>query len=523
MTLIQRREAEFFRAGGTLHPDSPSYIRRTADINLMQQIAAIQFCYVLTPRQMGKSSLMIRTAGELRSQGIKVAIIDLSVLGTQATVEQWYLGILKRLAQDLRLSVDPESWWHARRTLGPVQRFTDFIHDIILGEIEEQIVVFVDEIDSTLKLDFTDDFFAAIRVMYNLRASEPEYERLTFVLLGVASPGDLIKDRNRTPFNIGQAIDLKEFSRQDAQALENGLNEIYPGQGQRILDRIFYWTNGHPYLTQKLCYEIATATDADATTHWTQTRIDATVYDLFFSPDAQAEDNLQFVRSHIQTDPQRRDLLHLYRRVYKGQPVQEDKRSLVQNRLSLIGLVYAQDGRLQVRNEIYRHVFDLAWIRENTPINWSQITILGSLIVSLIALLVAFVVIPGQERIKQATQINTYVEGFRTSSSANAQIFHLSKLCGIEQCETARQIFFERPSKEQLAMFEQVDAGAGDRLAVVAGCLYPSVAENTGTDDQAQALSQAICCAMHKLGGDHWARFQANTSQTCECTTKGNP
>jgi hypothetical protein len=59
--------------------------------------------------------------------------------------------------------------------------------------MSENIVIFIDEIDSVLGLNFPiDDFFAAIRACYNKRAQNPEYKRLTFVLLGVATPTELI-------------------------------------------------------------------------------------------------------------------------------------------------------------------------------------------------------------------------------------------------------------------------------------------------------------------------------------------
>lgn len=59
-------------------------------------------------------------------------------------------------------------------------------------------MIFVDEIDSTIGLPFADDFFAALRACFNARATEPAFERLTFVLLGVASPDQLIQDPART-------------------------------------------------------------------------------------------------------------------------------------------------------------------------------------------------------------------------------------------------------------------------------------------------------------------------------------
>jgi hypothetical protein len=222
---------DFFVAGGTLNAEAPSYAKRPADDELFELASSGQFCYVLTPRQMGKSSLMIRIARRLADQGIRAAVVDLTQIGVDATAEQWYLGLLSQLKRSLRLSVDPTAWWQERGALSPAQRFTDFLRDVVLTEIQARVVIFIDEIDSTLKCDFRDDFFAAVRAMYNARAEEPCFERLTFVMLGVASPPDLIRDPTRTPFNIGQAIALDEFSLTDAAVLQSGLEQKFPGRG----------------------------------------------------------------------------------------------------------------------------------------------------------------------------------------------------------------------------------------------------------------------------------------------------
>lgn len=85
-------------------------------------------------------------------------------------------------------------------------------------------MIFVDEIDSTIGLPFADDFFAAFRACFNARAIEPAFERLTFVLLGVATPDQLIQDPARTPFNIGKRIDLNDFRPDEARTLAPGLH-----------------------------------------------------------------------------------------------------------------------------------------------------------------------------------------------------------------------------------------------------------------------------------------------------------
>jgi hypothetical protein len=62
----------------------------------------------------------------------------------------------------------------------------------------------------------------------------------------------LIRDRTRTPFNIGRAISLHGFQFHEAQPLAKGLEMVIP-QPQAVLQEILAWTAGQPFLTQKLC------------------------------------------------------------------------------------------------------------------------------------------------------------------------------------------------------------------------------------------------------------------------------
>ena len=481
---------DFFVAGGTLRPDAPSYVKRPADDELSRLASAGKFCYVLTPRQMGKSSLMVRIARRLQREGVRTAVIDLTKIGTNLSVEQWYLGLVTRLKVELKIPVDPGAWWEERASLSPVQRFTDFLHDVVLAEIEGAVVVFIDEIDTTLNLDFSDDFFAAIRFTYNARASDPAYHRLTFVLLGVATPADLIKDRSRTPFNIGQRIDLREFSQEDAGVLLQGLEATFPKQAGSVFDRIFYWTNGHPYLTQKLCLAAAESGDGS----WTDEQVDELVRRLFLSEEVRKETNLQFVRDSVNSSPQRRTLLTLYRKVHEGSEIPEDERSLDQNRLKLFGLVRAERGALRLRNEIYRQAFDLDWIRANTPADWARrIAVVSTLLVVLLAVGFAWL-IPRQRQQAAEARAQAFVDSFRSTTSAEVRINSLAGLFDLPGYEDqARQLFRELSSEEQLALFDLADPReVGAQLTTVVQGLYVDLEDGERGNTLLRAMAQVL-------------------------------
>ena len=68
-TRAPARNRSYYQLGGNLPLDAPSYVKRAADTDLVEQLLAGRFCYVLTFGQMGKSSLMVHSARELRNAG----------------------------------------------------------------------------------------------------------------------------------------------------------------------------------------------------------------------------------------------------------------------------------------------------------------------------------------------------------------------------------------------------------------------------------------------------------------------
>lgn len=191
----------------------------------------------------------------------------------------------------------------------------------------------IDEIDSVLSLNFkTDDFFALIRYCYNQRADKPEYQRLTFTLLGVATPSDLIQDKQRTPFNIGQAIELNGFQLAEAERLAQGLVRKFSNP-QEVLEEILAWTGGQPFLTQKLLKLILAVDERLSVEDVVRSRI----IENWEFQDEQA--HLKTIRDRLLRNKQHAgQLLGLYQQILQQESIPADD-SPEQMELQLTGLV----------------------------------------------------------------------------------------------------------------------------------------------------------------------------------------
>lgn len=372
-----------YQVGGSLPIQSKCYVTRPADDELYTALRHHEFCYVLNSRQMGKSSLQVRAMERLRQDQVQCVSLDLTTFGNQhVTPEQWYASIIHDLMVGFDLKLDFMAWWDAFSHVSLAKRLSLFLETILLNQVPDSVVIFIDEIDSVLSLAFPcDDFFALLRSCYNRRTTHPEYQRLTFVLLGVANPSDFILDKQRTPFNIGHSIDLQGFTFERSSPLLAGLTPYFVNDEQ-VLHAILEWTHGQPFLTQKVCQIVGAygkarygdrpgsgggkGSDSGIEELDPQAIIAQLVQQhLLENWEAQDEpEHLRTIRNRLLYDDTIASrLLGLYQRILMGDRIPADV-TTEQLELRLSGLVIESQGMLTIKNRIYRQIFTPVWVEQ---------------------------------------------------------------------------------------------------------------------------------------------------------------
>lgn len=243
---------------GTIDPQSAFYVERTSDataLNAIQRQGAT--ITIKGPRQMGKSSLLIRTLAAAVKAGKRPVFLDYQLIEreTLTQADRFYRRFCDWVTDELEMENRVDEYWNS--PLGNSQRCTRYFSRYLLKELQQPLVLAMDEVENLFDTSFRSDFFSMLRSWHNSRANiaTPIWKQLDLVLVTSTEPYQLIENLNQSPFNVGEVINLEDFTPAQVADLNQRHGAPLNHEEERRLVSLLC---GQPYLTRRALYLIAT-------------------------------------------------------------------------------------------------------------------------------------------------------------------------------------------------------------------------------------------------------------------------
>ena len=334
---------------------SDLYVERDADRQIREIILdGGRPGYVLVARQMGKTNLLLHAKKMLESEKTLITYIDLS--NKFENERDCFRNIIDITIEthESQLGDILDEFYQKRKSTHELPPHKEHERELryILDKVDKLVIV-LDEVDALTATSYSDRIFAQIRSIYFTRTNFPIFNKLTYVLSGVAEPSEIIKDKNISPFNIGQKIYLDDFNRAEIKKFLEKSSLSIPYE---IENRIYFWTNGNPRMT----WEIATKVeDLLKLKSLTTNDIDMIVNEQYLEkgdlPPIDHIKNLveanQYIRNSIMS-------IHYG----KGNTLSQHEKT----KLYLAGIINSDfsSETLNLKNEILKKALSIEWLEE---------------------------------------------------------------------------------------------------------------------------------------------------------------
>ena len=308
-----------------------STIEQTCYQEILQPRAFIR---IFAPRKMGKTSLIARILEYGISQNYYTVRLSLHCAGTQvfASSDRFLRWLCTNITQQLGLASRLNDYWD--EDMGALMNSTIYFQGYILKEISHPIVLALDGIDQLFQYpELAGDFFVLLRSWYEETKDISVWQKLR-VVMAHSVEVYIPLPTNRSPFNVGLAIELPTFNQEQVQ-------DLAERQGLRLtkleLEQLMKLTGGFPYLIRLPLYQSARlkmpllTVLQDATRH-------TGIY----------QQHLQYQLWNIQQHPKLPDA---FKQVLRA-PIQLEME--VAFKLKSLGLVHIVENQAIVSCELYR-------------------------------------------------------------------------------------------------------------------------------------------------------------------------
>jgi len=330
------------------------YVERAADRQLARILNEMgRPGYVLVARQMGKTNLLLNAKRQMI--GGPDAFIYVDVSNFVPDLRAFFRSVIDACVDSYPelFNEASESIEHRRSNQRQLLEHKEHEFELrqLLIHMQGRLVICLDEIDALTKTIYSDHVFSLIRSIYfSGRTNFPEFNRLTYVLSGVAEPTEIIKNRSISPFNIGEKIYLEDFSWDEFQTFLQKAQLTLTEDSART---VFSWAGGNPRISWDLCSALEAYPGII-----TPSVIDDLVNRIYLSNfDLPPVDH---IRTLVAADKELRNaIISIY--YQRSQAISD----AVKSRLYLAGIISAStSNNISIKNKILENALSEKWLIE---------------------------------------------------------------------------------------------------------------------------------------------------------------
>ena len=303
---------------------------------------------MLGARQTGKTSFLYKIRASLEEQGeLKGAlgvIIDFEYL-SEVGVSEMYQYVADQMLEQLSLRVSSlnNEREGVAEVVDPVE-FTRFLQRVV-SQLDHRLVVMLDEPEAVLP-EVADSLARTLRGIFSQKLAIPAYREIVFVLSGSLGLYEFMAVEGVSPLsNVVEPLYLADLTAGETHQLVENLERAEVKLTPEAAQRIYEWTSGHPYLTQRICFELEKADrmepiDVDV--------IDQTANKLLTKGDS----HFLYIRKHLDNAPR---LVREAQKILDGAKIKFDRqfnRRIAE--LELIGIIKeGEESYCAIRNLFY--------------------------------------------------------------------------------------------------------------------------------------------------------------------------
>lgn len=326
---------------GQVKLDSPFYIERPPIENICYEtiVKSGSLIRIKAPRQMGKSSLMIRILHHASEKDYNQVVLDFKLADSKifSDLDLFLRWFCLTIGKKLNLVNKLDEYWDD--LFGSKTSCTDYFENYILAESDRPLILALEEVDLIFAhKNLAEDFFSLLRAWHEEAKNNDLWKKLSLILVH-STEVYIPLNINQSPFNVGLAIDLPEFTPQQVLDLaqRHHLNWDFSEVNQ-----LMAMLGGHPYLIRVALYNLATE--------------EITLNKFLEQAPTEAGclgNHLRRHRNHLQK--QKELAMAMEKVILSPKPIRLE--SLTMFKLHSIGLVTFQGNQITARCQLYRQYF----------------------------------------------------------------------------------------------------------------------------------------------------------------------